>query len=208
MVEVDETHFKTSFKGSRALGRASPPSERSALRPGYARPARQGVRGSPPENRPPRYRGEAAVKRGLSKEQVAVLAALRAGGGVMDAVPPDLSAIEPTLSGRIAPGSIVCSDGAKAYVRVSMAADSEHRRIGVPKKKSLHQKLRGGKPRRKGHLGLGRLNTQHERMKGFVNRLARGVSTANLPIYLGWLRALHRLGFTSAELLRDALALA
>ena len=39
VVEVDETYFKTSFKGSRGW-----------------------VRGSPPENRPPRYRGETAVK--------------------------------------------------------------------------------------------------------------------------------------------------
>ena len=126
----------------------------------------------------------------------------------MDAVLPGLSAIEPALSGRSAPGSIVCSDGAKAYVRVSMAANSEHRRIRIPKNKSLQQKLRGGKPRRKGRLGLGRVNAQHERMKGFVNRPARGVSTANLPIYLGWLRALRRPGFRSAELLRDALAVA
>ena len=148
------------------------------------------------------------MKHGLSKEQVAVLAALHAGGGVMDAVPPNPSATEPTLSGRIAPGSVICSDGAKARVRVSMATGSEQRRIGIPKKKSLQQKLRGGKPRRKGRLGLGRVNAQHERMKGFVNRLARGVSTANLSIYLGWLRALRRPSLSSAELLRDALAVA
>ena len=183
VIEVDETYFKTSFKGSRGW-----------------------VRGSRPENRPPRYRGEAAVKRGLSKEQVAVLAALDAGGGVMDAVLPGLSAIETTLSGRIALGSVVCSDGAKTYVRVSMAAGSEHRRITIPKKKSLQQKLQGGKPRRKGRLGLGRVNAQHERMKSFINRQARDASTANLPIYLGWLRALRRPGFNPADLLSDALA--
>ena len=185
VIEADETYFKTSFKGSRGW-----------------------VRGSPPENRPPRYRGEEALKRGLSKEQVAVLAALDASGGIIDAVLPDRFSIEPALRGKIAPGSVICSDGEKAYVRVAMASDSEHRRISIPKKKSRAQKLKGGKPRRKGRLGLGRVNAQHERMKTFVNRQARGVSTANLPAYLGWLRAIRRPGFDPADLLRDALLMA
>jgi transposase-like protein len=50
VVEADETYFKTSFKGSRGW-----------------------KRGNPPANRPPRYRGAPAIKRGLSKEQIPVL---------------------------------------------------------------------------------------------------------------------------------------
>jgi hypothetical protein len=65
----------------------------------------------------------------------------------------------------------------------------------------------GGKPRRTGRLALGRVNSHHERMKTFVNRLARGASTVNLMTYLGWQRTVGRAGFGSETLLREALGL-
>jgi transposase-like protein len=64
IVEADETYFLRSFKGHRGW-----------------------KRGNPPENRPPRYRGSGATKRGLSSEQVPVVTALDRAGGVVEAVP-------------------------------------------------------------------------------------------------------------------------
>ena len=53
--------------------------------------------------------------------------------------------------------------------------------------------------------GTPRVTAHHERMKTFVNRLARGASTANLMTYLGWQRTVGRPGFGPESLLRDAL---
>ena len=182
VVEADETYFKTSFKGSRGW-----------------------VRGNPPENRPPRYRGEPAIKRGLSKEQIAVLAAVDSSGNLFEAKISGVADIRPTLKDRIEPGSIICSDGVRSYVRLAIDTSSEHRRIWTPTRKSKAQKLKGGKPRQKGRLALGRVNSHHQRMETFVNRVARGASTANLATYLGWQRTVGRAGFGPESLISEAL---
>lgn len=183
VIEADETYFRTSHKGSRGW-----------------------VRGQPPENRPPRYRGEKAIRRGLSREQVAVLTAIDSAGNIVETRIAGLAQVHPVLTGRIEPGSVLCSDGARSYVRVAHNARSEHRRIWTPVWKSRAEKLRGGRPRRKGQLGLGRVNARHAGIKSFINHQARGVSTENLPTYLGWSRALARPDFTPQSLLHDALA--
>ena len=182
VVEADETYFKTSYKGSRGW-----------------------TRGNPPENRPPRYRGEPAIKRGISSEQVAVLAAVDSSGNIFESKINSLGDIRPTLRDRIEPGSIICSDGVRSYVRLALETRSEHRRIWTPTTKSKARKLKGGKPRQKGRLGLGRVNSHHQRMETFVNRLARGASTGNLSTYLGWQRTVGRAGFDAESLLYDAL---
>jgi hypothetical protein len=63
IVEADEAYFLRSFKGHRGW-----------------------KNGAPPDNRPPRYRGSGAVKRGLSSEQVPVVTALDRVGGLVEAV--------------------------------------------------------------------------------------------------------------------------
>jgi hypothetical protein len=97
-----------------------------------------------------------------------VLTALDRSGGIVEAVLPDRSGIGPALGGRVVEGSVICSDGLKAYVDVAVKHGSEHRRIAVPKK-NWRTKILGSKPRRKGRLGLGRVNAHHERLKTFIN---------------------------------------
>ena len=63
VVEADETFFRSSHKGSRGW-----------------------KRGHPPEDRMPRYRGGAAIKPGLSGEQIPLLTAVDRAEGVMDRV--------------------------------------------------------------------------------------------------------------------------
>ncbi len=79
-----------------------------------------------------RPRAWGATKRGLSGEQVPVLTALDNAGGVYEAILPSLSTIEAALDGRIAAGSVVCSDGVAAYVKAAVKAGAEHRRVVVP----------------------------------------------------------------------------
>lgn len=181
VVEADETFFRTSYKGSRGW-----------------------KRGTPPENRPPRYRGKAR-KRGISAEQVPVVTALDHSGGVFEQVMTSRADIEDALDRRIEPGSVLCSDGLSAYKAVAVRCQSEHRRILPPRKPDPATPTADGQPRKRGRLGLGRVNAHHVRIKTFINRRANGVSTKYLPSYLGWNRAIRRPGFSTSDLLTDVI---
>lgn len=184
VIEADETFFVRSFKGHRGWQNGKPPAQRAA-----------------------RPRAWGATKRGLSSEQVPVLTALDNAGAVFEAILPSLTAIQSTLDGRIARGSVLCSDGARGYVKAAVSAVAEHRRIIVPTT-AAHATKTNTAPtqrRQKGRLGLGHVNAHHERLKTFINRHCRGVSTRYLDNYLGWHRAMMRKGFAGNELLNRAL---
>jgi transposase-like protein len=185
VIEADETFFVRSYKGHRGW-----------------------VKGRPPEPRAARPRAWGATKRGLSGEQVPVLTALDNAGGVYDAILPSLTAIEAALDGRIAAGSVVCSDGTTAYAKAAVTAGAEHRRVVVPTITPVAVKAAPvrTKRRHKGRLGLGRVNAHHGQIKGLVNGRCRGVATRYLGNYLGWHRAMLRPGFTGKALLDRALA--
>jgi transposase-like protein len=169
VIEADETFFVRSFKGHRGW-----------------------MKGRPPEQRAARPSGWGATKRGLSNEQVPVLTALDNAGGIYEAILPSLAVIEAALEGRIAAGSVLCSDGAGAYVKAAVAAGAEHRRVIVPTiiPKTVKANPVPTKRRQKGRLGLGRVNAHHGQIKMLVNGQCRGVSTRYLGNYLGWHRAM------------------
>jgi transposase-like protein len=185
VIEADETFFVRSFKGHRGW-----------------------MKGKPPENRAARPSAWGAIKRGLSLEQVPVLTALDTSGGIYEAILPSLAHIEPALDGRIAAGSVLCSDGAQAYVKAAVKAGAEHRRVFVPTIISANVKTNPvpTKRRQNGRLGLGRVNAHHGQIKVLVNGRCRGVATRYLGNYLGWHRAMCRDGFTGKVLLDKALA--
>ncbi len=108
IIEADETFFVRSFKGHRGW-----------------------KRGLPPENRAARPSAWGAFKRGVSGGQVPVLTALDTNGGVFERVLGNMGEIDAALAGRIAPGSVLCSDGAQAYLRSAKVAGAEHRRVFV-----------------------------------------------------------------------------
>jgi transposase-like protein len=167
IVEADEAYFLRSFKGHRGW-----------------------KNGAPPENRPPRYRGSGAVKRGLSSEQVPVVTALDRVGGLVEVVLEERrdEEIITALRGAIAPGSLLCSDGHGAYPKLAEETASEHRTI-EPFKPTPEQKASGLPWRRPGVLT--RVNGHHSVLKNTINGIFRGVSTRYLPNYLAWLRALR-----------------
>ena len=166
IVEADETYFLRSFKGHRGW-----------------------KRGNPPENRPPRYRGSGATKRGLSSEQVPVVTALDRAGGVVEAVLDGRREddIVIALCGSIAPGSLICSDGLGAYPKLAELVASEHRTI-EPFKPTPEQKAAGLSWRRPGSLTLGRVNGHHAVLKNAINGLFKG-SVDTLPARLSRLVA-------------------
>nr|WP_043367428.1 IS1595 family transposase [Belnapia sp. F-4-1] len=180
MIEADETFFVRSCKGHRGW-----------------------VKGRPPEPRAARPRAWGATKRGLSDEQVPVLTALDNAGGVYEAILPSLAAIETALDGRIAAGSVVCSDGTTDYVKAAVKAGAEHRRVVVPTITPGAAKAASvpTKRRQKGRLGLGRVNAHHGQSKELINGRCRGVTTRYLGNYLGWHRAMLRTGFSGKALL-------
>jgi transposase-like protein len=184
VIEADETFFVQSFKGHRGWARGKPPTNRAA------RPSAWG-----------------ALKRGISGEQVPVLTALDSAGRVFEAVLSSTGGVEAALAGRIAPGSVVCSDGAMAYVKAAVRTGAEHRRVIVPTVTPLATKALPlpTKRRKRGRLGLGRVNAHHERIKTLVNRRCRGVATRYLGSYLGWQRTMLRDGFAGTALLKRAL---
>jgi transposase-like protein len=167
IVEADETYFLRSFKGHRGW-----------------------KNGTPPEDRPPRYRGSGAVKRGLSSEQVPVVTALDRVGGLVEAVLEGRrdDEIVTVLRDAIAPGSLICSDGHGAYPKLAEETASEHCTI-EPVKPTPEQKASGLPWRRPG--ALTRVNGHHSVLKSAINGLFRGVSTRYLPAYLAWQRALR-----------------
>jgi transposase-like protein len=185
VIEADETFFVRSCKGHRGW-----------------------VKGRPPEARAARPRAWGATKRGLSGEQVPVLTALDNAAGIYEAILPSLAAIEVALDGRIAAGSVVCSDGVAAYVKAAVKAGAEHRRVVVPTITPVAVKVTPlpTKRRQKGRLGLGRVNAHHGQIKALVNGRCRGVATRYLGNYLGWHRAMLRDEFTGTALLDRALA--
>jgi transposase-like protein len=162
IIEVDETFFVRSFKGHRGW-----------------------TLGCPPAERPPRYRGSGALKRGLSSEQVPVLTAVDRSRNHLDKVLErrEAVAITKALVPFIQRESVICSDGYPVYQKLAEWTNSEHHLIeyelATPEEKAA------GLPRgRLGALGLGRVNYWHEVMKTRLNRIHRGVSTRYLPHYL------------------------
>jgi transposase-like protein len=184
IIEADETFFVRSFKGQRGWKKGRPPADRAA-----------------------RPRAWGATRRGLSDEQVPVLAALDTGRAIFESILSSRADIERALTGKIEAGSILCSDGAAAYEAVAERAGAEHRRIIVPTITPHSVKIDPvpTPPREAGRLGLGRVNAHHGRLKMFINGRCRGVATKYLGNYLGWNRAMRRDGFQGRMLLDRAL---
>jgi transposase-like protein len=170
--------------------------------------SRSWQQGTPPETRAARPRAWGATTRGVSHGLVAVLTALDTGGGVYEAILASRTEIEAALEGRIAAGSVLCSDGNMAYVRAADKAKAEHDTVFVPTTtpRAVKRNPVGTPARKPGRLGLGRVNTHHQRLKHLINERCRGVATKYLGRYLGWHRAMIRSGFDGRVLLAQALA--
>jgi transposase-like protein len=185
VIEADETFFPRSFKGSRGWKTCQPPAMRGARRRGW-------------DN----------ANHRLAHQSVPVLTAVDNSGGVFEAILKSLAEIEQALEGRIAAGSVLCSDGGAAYIKIAGKANVEHHTVFVPTLTPHAGKMNPvvtsvAPPER---LGLGRVNNHQQRLTHLINERCRGVATKYLRRYLGWNRAMIRPGFEGKALLARALA--
>ncbi len=104
-----------------------------------------------------------ATKRGVSSDQVPVLTASDNADEVYEVVPPSMTAIETALDGRIARGSVICSNGALAHLKAAVKAGAEHRRVVVQTivPAAVEANPVPTKRRKNGRLGLRGVNAHH-----------------------------------------------
>jgi len=174
IVEADEMFLLESQKGSRKL------------------------------DRPPRKRGGAASKRGISNELDCILVARDRHGGTIDAVVGRgaLKALqlEQHLLPKLNREALLVTDSNAAYRAFA-------RRHGV-----AHQSvnLRAGvrvRPGIEGAIHVQNVNAYHSRFRGWLARF-NGVASRYLPNYLGWRWAVDGARISTAEqLLRAAVSL-
>ena len=183
IIEADETFFLKSFKGHRGW-----------------------KKGKPPESRPPRYRGSGALAAGLSGQYVPVLTGIDRNNSHVDAVLVNRNSetMIASLGNAIQSDSILCADRYKGYVALANHVGAELHSF-KPQKSDWVSKAVGEAPRKPGVLGLGRVNSHHEKMKTLINRQLRGVSTKFLPEYLTMLRLVRKPPSSSASLIETAM---
>lgn len=148
IAEVDETYILESEKGARHL------------------------------NRPPRKRGGAASKRGISDEQICVLVARDRSGKTLDFVtgngPVTKQQLKRCLPPVIDQDTLLVSDSNASYRYFAKEAGITHQAVN----------LRAG-VRVKGAVHVQNVNAYHSRLRGWLERF-HGVATHYLPNYLGW----------------------
>jgi transposase-like protein len=158
VAEADEAFFRRSYKGQK--------------------------RGLP---RPAHKRGTPASKRGISREQVAVLTAVARGSrdSFMVVLPsvPSAATVGAALGPVLKRDTVLVSDSASAYKTAAKA-------LGIV----LRQIPRG--THKLGPYHIQNVNALHSRIKASM-RPFRGVATKNLPLYLAWFRFFDRRGGTA-----------
>lgn len=150
IVEADETYFALSYKGKK--------------------------KDMP---RPPRKRGKAVMKRGISKEQVCVLTAIdRTKNTMMEPVclgRISTRHVEDTLGPHIAPDSMLVTDGHLAYPAFARRHDMTHHALDSHVSfgnRSIH---------------LQNVNSLHSQVKRFMKPF-NGVATKYLDNYMAFYR--------------------
>ena len=153
LLEVDETYFRESQKGSRKM------------------------------TRPSRARGGKAKGRGrTSKDWVPVLVGrVRGQPYTTDRVLAKVNGAEVTdaLKSVVKPGeTVLCTDGHSAFLHLQ-------RTLGVTTKSFIASYACPGLDK---VYHVQSANSYHERLKTWIQRGLRGVSTKYLPSYLAWMR--------------------
>ena len=148
VVEADETFFPLSFKGH----------HKEFNLPRLAK-----------------HRGEPAIRRGLSKEQVCVSCGVNLNGLSVSKISnlgkPKLQDIERVLDGKITKDSILVTDSFRAYLKLANGMGLSHIRI--------HRKSH-----KVGAFNIQTINSYHSRLRAMLIYNFKGVSTKYLNNYL------------------------
>lgn len=149
IVEADEMYVLESQKGSRQL-----------------------------VGRPPRKRGGAASRRGISREQVCVLVARDRTGRTFDVIagrgPVTAAQLATHLAPVLAPDALLVTDSHASYPAFAARCAIAHQRINV----------RAGE-RVRGAIHVQNVNAYHSRMRIWLGHFC-GVASRYLANYCGW----------------------
>ena len=163
---------------------------------------RESQKGSRHVSRKPRKRGGKAKGRGRSlKDWVPILVGRARGQAfTTDKVLPRMNGneIAEALKDVVQPGeTILCTDGHSAFLHLQ-------RTLGVATK-SFVASYHGPVLDKVYHVQS--VNNYHERLKSWIQRKLRGVSTKYLPSYLAWMRLTtwNKTGVTPREIVISAL---
>jgi transposase-like protein len=172
IVEADEMFMLESQKGSRQL------------------------------DRPPRKRGRAAHKRGISRELDCILVMRDRAGQTADAVtgrgPLTVRQAERHLLPLLDRQALLVTDANAAYRSLARKHGIAHQAVNL----RAGERVRAGSA---GAIHVQNVNAYHQRLREWIARF-HGVASRYLPNYLGWRRALDGQRITSAEqLLRIAI---
>lgn len=150
ITESDETFFLHSEKGNKSLGRKA------------------------------RKRGKAVKKKGISKDQVAVVTTTDRKKTISLQVSCfgriSQSDIEGAIGNQVNESTVLCSDGHRSYQGFVKEKKLEHHIINASKNERVHE----------GKYHIQNINSMHSRMKKWINILMNGVATKNLQNYLNW----------------------
>jgi transposase-like protein len=145
------------------------------------------------KTRTARKRGGSTDKR-TKEGQVTVLLSKDRSNHMIDGILSEDTAleIESHLKPHITENSVLCSDGAWAYVNIAKATKCDHKRLIASKKRVLD-----------GIYHIQTVNGAIAHFKGWIDVKMRGVATKYLPHYLAWFRESSS-NFTSQQILKSA----
>lgn len=156
----------------------------------------QSSKGQKVEGRKPRKRGGSANKRGISKEQVAVIVTVDRNEEI------DMSVarlgrikkvdIENAIGNKITEETILCSDSHVSYKGFAKDNNIEHHAIRANLKQYVKQKV----------YHVQHVNSIDNRLKKWIEYQFCGVSTKYLQLYLNWFKIKERLK-KSKEFMKD-----
>jgi len=119
------------------------------------------------------------VDKRTKDEQVAVLLSIDRSHHLIDGVLAEdtASEIQLHLESHITKNSVLCSDGAWAYVNIAKSTDCDHKRL-INSKNRVIDKI----------YHIQTVNGAIAHFKGWVDGQMQGVATKYLPHYLAWFR--------------------
>ena len=174
IVELDETFFRESHKGSRSLPFQRKPRKRGGIRK-------------------KRLKAGQVRKPERPVKKIPVLVACDRQSHMVSDVLDHMwwEDMEACLVGRIPPGTPVCADALAQHDRVAQ-------RLGLVLKTLVTTE---GQTVREGVFHLQHVNAHHSTLKSWVNNWFKGVASKYLYRYVGWRRALSTCDLTVYRLI-------
>jgi Transposase and inactivated derivatives len=136
--------------------------------------------------RQPRKRGSKASKRGISNEQVAVIATCdRSGNKDFKVVTQGRISkldIKNVLEGKLEKAEVLCSDSHRSYTAFAKEIDVEHKKFNTSKGQRKVEKV----------YHVQNVNNMDKRLRAFMGSF-NGVATKYLQNYLNWFLVLEKI---------------